>query len=220
MSEKTPPDIKQTVAEKVLIKHQVLSTDKYRKAVTQQAQKKANEYYQQAKQEQEALYQTAYQHGYNEGIKQLLADFINVLATSEKQYQEKAHESESQLTKLLTDFFADNRLQEIVALYFEKQQHKAADIALHLPANLQSRFAENCADLKLLTSTENTIALEVDNKITYFSPSVATKNILPHVFSVPTQCQILQERKNAYQNLIELMNLTEERNDDANQPTN
>ena len=220
MSEKIPPEIKQTMSEKILIKHQVLSADKYCRTVTQQVKKKANEYYQQAKQEQEAIYQTAYQQGYNEGVKQLLTDFIHTLETSEIQYQENVSQSKKQLVQILNDFFGDNHIQEIVALYFEKQHQKVADITLHLPTKMQSRFVGNNSDMKLATSTNNTIALEVNNKITYFSPVVASKNILPHIFSVPTQCQILQEHKNAHQNLIAIINSIQGESKDADKSTN
>lgn len=40
MSEKIPQNVKQTMSEKVLIKYQALSADRYHKTMTQQAQKK------------------------------------------------------------------------------------------------------------------------------------------------------------------------------------
>ncbi|HHE6471050.1 TPA: hypothetical protein ACPFI9_003719 [Providencia rettgeri] len=215
MSEKTPLNVKQTMSEKVLIKHQVLSTDKYCKTVTQQAKKKANTYYQEAQQQQQAIHQIAYQQGYNDGIKQLLTDFIHAIETSEIQYQENVGQSEKQLVKILNGIFADPHLQETVARYFEKQDSKMTNMTLHLPAKIHARLEENISRLKLSTTTDNTLALEVDNKITYFSPSIASKNILPHVFSVPIQCQILQIHKKTYQNLIARINSIQEECDNA-----
>lgn len=220
MSEKTSLNVKQTMSEKVLIKYQALRSDKYCQAIIQQAKKKANGHYQQAQQQQDAIYQSAYQQGYNDGISQLLTDFIQVLATSEVQYQEKVSQSEKQLVKILKDIFTDDHLQEMVAHYFKKQTPKMADITLHLPEKVQARLAESGIDIKLSPTTNNTLALEVDNKITYFSPNVAAKNILPHVFSVPTQCQILQMHKDAYHNLIANINSTSEECQSASQSTN
>ncbi len=57
---------------------------------------------------------------------------------------------------------------------------------------MQTRITIGGSDMKFSTTADNTIALEVDNRITYFSPVIASKNIFPHVFSVPTQCQILK----------------------------
>ncbi|MEX5790443.1 hypothetical protein AB6H32_02340 [Providencia hangzhouensis] len=44
MSEKTPPNVKQTMSEKVLIKYQALSADRYHTIITQQAQKRRVSY--------------------------------------------------------------------------------------------------------------------------------------------------------------------------------
>lgn len=203
------------MSEKVLIKYHALSADRYHKNVTQQAQKKASTYYQHAKQQQENIYQTAYQQGYNDGIKQLLTDFIHVLETSEIQYQENISHSKEQLMKILNDIFGNNELQEMVAAYFEKQYAKVANTTLHLPTRMQARIAQSGSDMKLSTAADNTIALEVDNKITYFSPITASKNIFPHVFSVPTQCQILKMHKKVYQNLITTINSISEEHKDA-----
>ncbi|MBO1915911.1 hypothetical protein J4727_04035 [Providencia rettgeri] len=95
--------------------------------------KKASELYKQAKQQQEAIYQTAYQQGYNDGIKQLLTDFIHAVETSEIQYQENISQSKEQLMKILNDIFGDNHLQETVATYFERQCAKTTNTTLHLP---------------------------------------------------------------------------------------
>ncbi|EMG6528896.1 hypothetical protein AB7W58_00470 [Providencia rettgeri] len=219
MSEKIPQNVKQTMSEKVLIKYQALSADRYHKTMTQQAQKKASEYYQQAKQQQETIYQSAYQQGYYDGIKQLLTDFIHVLETSEIQYQENTSQSKEQLMKILNDIFGNNELQEVVAVYFEKQYAKVTNTTLHLPAKMQTRIAQSGSDMKFSTAADNTIALEVDNKITYFSPITASKNIFPHVFSVPTQCQILKMHKKTYQNLITTINSIQEEHKDVGQFT-
>ncbi|MEY0434463.1 hypothetical protein [Providencia huaxiensis] len=219
MSEKAPLNVKQTMSEKVLIKYQALSADRYHRTIIQLAQKKASEHYQQAKQQQEALYQTAYHQGYNDGIKQLLTDFITAIENSEIQYQENTSQSKEQLMKILHKLFGDNHLQETVAAYFEKKYAKITNSTLHLPANMQARIAKNDSDMKFSTSSDNTIALEVDNKITYFSPIIASKNIFPHVFSVPTQCQILKMHKEAYQSLIKTINSIQEKHKDANQST-
>lgn len=220
MSEKTLPNVKQTMSENVLIKYHALSADRYHKNVTQQAQKKASAYYQQAKQQQEYIYQTAYQQGYHDGINQLLTDFIHILETSEIQYQKNVAQSKEQLIKILNDIFGDHHLQETVVRYFEKQYTKMANVTLHLPAKIQARVTRSGSDIKLSTTTDNTIALEVDNKITYFSPIIATKNILPHVLSIPAQCQILDLHKKAYQDLITTINLTQEKHNDADTSAN
>ncbi|MEX0422708.1 hypothetical protein KDV38_03020 [Providencia rettgeri] len=219
MSEKTPPNVKQTMSEKVLIKYQALSADRYHRVITQQAKKKASELYQQTKQQQEAIYQVAYQQGYNDGIKQLLTDFIHAVETSEIQYQENTSQSKEQLMQVLNNIFGDNHLQETVAAYFEKQYAKTANTTLHLPEKIQTRITISGSGMKLSTTADNTIALEVDNKITYFSPAIASKNIFPHVFSVPTQCQILKMHKKAYQNLITTINSIQEGHKYADQST-
>ncbi|WP_272666194.1 hypothetical protein [Providencia sp. PROV174] len=117
--------------------------------------------------------------------------------------------------KILNDIFGNNELQEMVAAYFEKQYAKVANTTLHLPTRMQARIAQSGSDMKLSTAADNTIALEVDNKITYFSPITASKNIFPHVFSVPTQCQILKMHKKVYQNLITTINSISEEHKDA-----
>ncbi|MEW2739149.1 hypothetical protein [Providencia sp. PROV130] len=219
MSEKTPLNVKQTMSEKVLIKYHALRADRYHKTITQKAKKKANEYYQQAKQQQETIYQSAYQQGYYDGIKQLLTDFIHVLETSEIQYQENTSQSKEQLMKILNDIFGNNELQEMVAVYFEKQYAKMTNTTLHLPAKMQARITRSGSDMKFSTTADNTIALEVDNKITYFSPITASKNIFSHVFSVPTQCQILKMHKKAYHNLIATINSIQGKHNDADDST-
>ena len=90
---------------------------------------------------------------------------------------------------------------------------------LYLPAKMQTRIAQSGSDMKLSTAADNTIALKLDNKITYFSPITASKNIFPHVFSVPTQCQILKMHKKTYQNLITTINSIQEEHKDAGQFT-
>ncbi|QCJ68526.1 hypothetical protein C9446_00765 [Providencia heimbachae] len=214
MSEKTQPNIKQTLFEKVLIKSPILSADKYCRAVVKQAHKKANAYYQTAIQEKNEIYNTAYQNGYNNGIKQLLSNFINTIENSEKQYQEKIQTSEALLVQRLTEFFTDERLHDIIVHYFKQQRTKLENVTLYLPSKMQKQFRDTMPDISLKVSTSNTIALEIDNKITYFSPTVATNNILPHVFSVSTRCNLLKEQKDNYQKMIELINLSSNQNED------
>ncbi|WP_265495268.1 hypothetical protein, partial [Providencia heimbachae] len=183
MSEKIQSNIKQTLFEKVLIKNQVVNADKYSRSIIKQAHKRANDYYQQAKKEQNEIHSVAYLNGYNDGIKQLLAHFINTIENSEKKYQEKVKKSEEKLIQLLTEFFTDERLHDIIVHYFKQQQYKLENITLHLPIRMKKKLKDTMPNIAIKTSTSNIIALEADKKITYFSPTVAANNILPHVFS-------------------------------------
>ncbi|TOM54481.1 hypothetical protein CGH73_28650, partial [Vibrio parahaemolyticus] len=67
--------------------------------------------------EKESIYQTAYQQGYNDGAKQLLADFIESLNNSEIALQKRLSQSAEQLETLLVKLFSDPRIKDIVADY-------------------------------------------------------------------------------------------------------
>ncbi len=213
MSEKIQPNIKQTLFERVLIKNQILSIDKYSRSVVKQAHKIANDCYQKAKNEQNEIYNTAYHNGYNEGVKELLSDFINTIEKSEKQYQEKTKKHESQLMQLLTDFFNDERLHEIIIHYFKQKKNKPEEMTLYLPAKMKNNYRDTIPGVTLKASVSNTIALEVDDKITYFSPTVAANNVLPNVISISMRCNLLREQKNNYQRMIELINFSSKKNE-------
>ncbi|ENG4186115.1 hypothetical protein ABT230_002918 [Providencia rettgeri] len=205
---KIPPSVKETSQERVLIKKRALSASQYQKNVIQYAQSKANDYYQQAVSEKESIYQTAYQQGYNDGAKQLLADFIESLNNSEIALQKRLSQSAEQLETLLVKLFSDPHIKDIVADYFLHQQENPCNINLHLPADMQPFLKEQHSGIQVQTNTSSTtIALEVDNKICYFSPSIAAKNTLPQIFSVANRCQIIEKRKKAYQALITLLNI-------------
>lgn len=203
---KIPHLIKDTLQEKVLIKQRVLNASKYQKNIIKYAQKKVNNIYQQAVSEQEDIYQTAYQQGYNDGAKQLLADFLMGIDENEKAFQKQVKKSVELLEKLLIRFFSDDRIKEIVAHHFVLQQEKLSHSQIYLPANMQQILSTLYPDLKTQADTTNdTIALEFNNEIFYFSPKVATKNIFPQIFSVASRCQLLEKRKANYQKLTELL---------------
>lgn len=210
--------IEDTAQEKVLIKRQVLHTSKYEKDIIQYAKKKVSEHYQQSQEEKEHLYQVAYQHGYNNGVKQLLNDFIAALEKSEKAFQKQVNKSQEKLEQLLIELFSDERLKEIIACYFINQHKELDNITLHLPIDIQHYLENWTSEIHIVTHTINeSIALEVDNEIHYFSPLISAKNTLPHIFSVPTRCQILNEQKVAYQKLIEKIQREGNNDDDIHE---
>ncbi|WP_369309466.1 hypothetical protein [Providencia rettgeri] len=201
--------VRETVLENVLIRKRVLNASKYEKKVIQFAQKRANDYYQQAIIEKETIQQIAYQHGYNDGIKQLLTDFIEGLNKSEITFQKQVNQSEAKLEKLLVDLFSDIRLKQIIAHYFLHQQENANNIQLHIPVEIQPLLDKQYSKVKIQTHSNcDTIALEADNEICYFSPSVAAKNSLPQILSISSRCQVLAQHKASYQQFIELLNTT------------
>ncbi|WP_407901171.1 hypothetical protein [Providencia rustigianii] len=220
MSEKTAPNIQQTMIENVLIKHQALSTNQYAQAVIKQAQQKASDCHQQAQLAQlaqlaqEAIHAIAYQQGYQDGLAQLLHDFIDAIETSEKEYQKTINQTETHLVNLLTSLFSDERLQQIVAEHFTLSYHHGSNARLHIPAKLQEKIPNNMVGLTVIPASDNTIAFEIDNKITYFSPKIATKKTLPQIFAISTRCQIHQQHKQAYNNLIKQLQVMENHNED------
>lgn len=214
MSEKTVPKIQQAMIENVLVKHQVLSTNQYTQAVIKQAQQKANDCHQQSQLAQEAIHTIAYQQGYQDGLTQLLHDFIDAIETSEKEYQRTISQTESHLVNLLTSLFSDERLQLIVAEYFVQSYNHGSNARLHIPAKLQAKIPNNLVGLTVIPTPNNTIAFEIDNKITYFSPLTTTKKILPQIFSISTRCQIQQQHKKAYRNLIKQLQVMDNHNED------
>lgn len=213
MSENTQPNIQQTIIEDVLIKHHALNSNRYAQSVVKHAQYKAKEHVQHAQQSEETIYTAAYQHGYQDGLQQLLHDFISVLEASEKQYQQTVSKTEEHLTKVLTHLFSDLRLQEIIAEYFTQLQPEAIKTQLHLPATLQTKLGKNINGINILISQDNHISLEIDNKITHFSPDIAAKNIQPQILSISARCQIQQQHKEAYIRLIQQLSIQKEHNE-------
>ncbi|HHR6080797.1 TPA: hypothetical protein ACS7ZY_003193 [Providencia alcalifaciens] len=211
MSENTQPNIQQTLIENVLIKHPVLDTNRYAQSVVKQAHQKAKVHVQQAQQSEKDIHAIAYQQGYQDGLTQLLNDFIGALNDSEAQYQSKVNQTESQLTQLLIGLFADLRLQEIVAEHFVQLQSEARHVQLHIPASLQAKISSQAHGAKICTSPDDSITLEVDNKITQFTPKLAAEKILPHIFPISTRCLTLQQHKQAYSLLIEQKQLIQQK---------
>lgn len=203
MSENTQPNIQQTLIENVLIKHPVLDTNRYAQSVVKQAHQKAKTHVQQAQQSEKSIHAIAYQQGYQDGLTQLLNDFIGVLNDSEAQYQIKVSQTENQLTQLLIGLFTDLRLQEIVAEHFTQLQSEARHVQLHIPASLQAKISSRANGVKICTSPDNSITLEVNNEITQFTPKLAAEKILPHIFPISTRCLTLQQHKQAYARLIQ-----------------
>lgn len=212
------PLIKDTVQEKVLIKKRVLSASKYQKAIIKYAQKKVNNIYQQAVSEQEDIYQSAYQQGYNDGAKQLLADFLVSLEKNEKAFQKQVKKSAEILEKLLIKFFSDDRIKEVVAHHFLLQQEKPRKSQIYLPAEMQHILSTQYPELKIQADiASDTIALECNNEIFYFSPNIAAKNTLPQIFSGASRCQLLEKRKASYQKLIKLLTTHRDEHEPADQ---
>lgn len=214
---KIPVHIKDTAQENVLIRKRVLDASKYQKRVTQHAKKCANTEYQQMVTEKESIYQIAYQQGYNDGTKQLLADFINGINNCENSFQKRVTQSAEQLENLLMALFNDARIKEIVAHYFLQKNEATNHVHLHVPVNMRSALNNQYPEIQIQTSeNDNVIALETGNEICYFSPLVSAKNTLPHVFSIEKRCQILEQHKESYQKLIELLHIHR----GAHEPTN
>nr|ELR5114525.1 hypothetical protein [Providencia stuartii] len=206
MLEKTLPDIQHTAVEKVLIKHAALSAFNYAKRIEEQARKYAAERYQHTQNEVESINQIAYQQGYRDGFKQLLADLIECLDNSEKRYQQKLQQSQELLLQQLTNLFHDSRLQEIIADYFIQQEQENNPITFYLPDVLQKKLSHNNSHLKFQPSLDGDIALESNNEIIHFSPTAAAQYVLPNILTIPSRCQLLVEQKSAYQNMLNLCN--------------
>lgn len=175
MSENTQPNIQQTLIENVLIKYPVLDTNRYAQSVVKQAHQKAKAHVQQAQQSEKSIHTIAYQQGYQDGLTQLLNDFIGALNDSEAQYQNQVSQTESQLTQLLIGLFTDARLQEIVVEHFAQLQSEARHVQLHIPTSLQTKISTRANGAKICTSPDNSITLEVNNEITQFSPKLAAE---------------------------------------------
>ncbi|WP_140181132.1 hypothetical protein [Providencia stuartii] len=213
MSEKILPDIQQTALEKVLIKHEALNALSYAKRIEEQARKYATESYQQAQNEAKAITQIAYQQGYRDGLKQLLTDMIESLNNSEKRYQQKRQQSQELLLQQLASLFHDPHLQEIIANYLIQKEQEDNQVTFHLPEELQKKLRRDNSHLKCRTSLDGDIALETNNKIIHFSPTIAAQYVLPNILSIPSRCQLLIEQKSAYQKMLNLFN---KGNDDDN----
>lgn len=207
-----------TAQEKVLIKKQVLTAFKYKKSIIQYAKKKSNDLYLHAQENVLQLQKTAYQQGYDDGIKQLLHDFIARLEHSEITFQEQVNQSQKKLENLLMTMFGDDRLTEIIAHYFTQKSGMTSKVTLHLPANVQPNLNITKQNITILSHADyGSIALESNNQIFDFSPSIATKNTLPQIFAIPTRCQILNERKIAYQKLIEKIHTENPKNENTSE---
>jgi len=207
-----------TAKEKVLIKRQVLNAEKYEKNLLHYARKKTAGLYQHAQENNTHLRKMAYQQGYDDGVKQLLHDFIAGLEHSKNAFQEQVNQSQTRLENLLMSMFNDNRLKDIIAHYFAQSPEITSKTTLHLPAQIHVNLNEIKQNITILTHDDyESIALEVNNQICYFSPSIATKNTLPQIFTIPVRCQILDEQKVAYQKLIERINAEKENNEDTPQ---
>ncbi|WP_272521914.1 hypothetical protein [Providencia sp. PROV202] len=211
MSENTQPNIQQTLIENVLIKHPVLDTNRYVQSVVKQAHQKATAHVQQAQQSEKSIHAIAYQQGYQDGLTQLLNDFIGALNDSEAQYQNKVSQTEHQLTQLLIGLFTDLRLQEIVAEHFAQLQSESRHVQLHIPASLQAKISSRANGAKICTSPDNSITLEVNNEITQFTPKLAAEKVLPHIFPISTRCLTLQQHKQAYALLIQQKQLIQQK---------
>ncbi|EML1937158.1 hypothetical protein ABN056_12465 [Providencia vermicola] len=205
MSEKMQPDIQQTAREKVLIKHNTISAFRYAKHITKQAHKQVTENYQKAQQEIEHIRHVAYQQGYQDGLKQLLSNMIESIEMSEKRFQQQLSQSKEQLLHQLSEFFHDKLLQTIIAEHFIQQSNMEPAI-LYLPSSLQENSPQKNAHIKFIPSQNEDIALEIGNEIIHFSPSIAVKHLLPQLLSIPSRCQVLAERKIAYQTMRNNLN--------------
>ena len=198
-----------------MIKHHATRAFRYVKQIEQQAQQQATERYQQAQQQVEHIHKIAYQQGYSDGLKQLLSKLIESIEISEKCYQQAVNQSQETLLQQLSALFHDPHLQEIIAKYLIQQQERRP-ITLYLPDRLQNMFNHIEAGLKILPSVEGDIALEIGNEVIHFSPTIAAEQTLPQILSVSARCQILAERKSAYQHIMALI----EQGDCNDIPTN
>lgn len=204
MSEKILPDIQQTAIEKVLIKHNAISAFRYAKRIKQQAKQHAKKYVQQAQNEADMIHQIAYQQGYHDGLKQLLSNMIESIELSEIRYQEKWQQSQEVLKQQLMTFFSDPRLQQVVADHFIEQQSDINQVILYLPEAFDKQIYQTNSHITISPSLEGEIALETNNEIVSFSPSIAAQHVLTQMLSIQSRCQILAEKKANYQNMINL----------------
>ncbi|HDL6961231.1 TPA: hypothetical protein PXM28_000440 [Yersinia enterocolitica] len=206
MSPQSEPDIRQTAVEKVLIRHQAMKASRYQKIVTAQARKQATEHCQQAQQEAEEIQRIAYQQGYQDGLKMLLADLLLGLESSQRQYQQALASSEARLQELLEEMFSDPRIYEIVSDHLVRQHPESTQIQMHLPPSLLKKLKPALAEIQhisVIGGAEQSIALEVNNEIIHFSPQTAAQRTLPHILSLPARCTILQSKKALYHTFSE-----------------
>lgn len=206
MSEKILPDIQQTAVEKVLIKHRAISALHYAKRIEQQTRQYAKKHIQQAQNDANTIQQLAYQQGYRHGLAQLLSNIIQSFELSEIHYQQKLKQSQENLLQQLSELFHDPRLQEIIADYFIQQKSGSNQITLYLPEQLKNKFNHTNEHINFSSSLEGEIALETEDGIIHFSPTIAAEQVVPQILSTQSRCQILAERKLAYQNMIGLFN--------------
>lgn len=206
MSEKMQPDIQQTAVEKVLIKHHAVSAFRYAKRIEKQAQKQATAQVEQAHREIEQIRHLAYQQGYHDGLKQLLSNMIESIELSEIRYQEKWSQNQEDLKQQLVTFFSDPRLQQIIADHFVEQQSDTDQVTLYLPDAFGKQFHQQSSHITISPSLDGEIAIEANNEIVYFSPTIAAQHALTQMLSIQSRCQILADKKTAYQNMINLFN--------------
>lgn len=223
MSGRPKPDIGQTAIEKVLIKHQAMTADRYQKLLIDQAKKQVTEYCQQAQSEMQQIQQAAYQQGYQDGVRKLLADLLQGVELSQRQYQRALEQSQTRLQALLSELFNDPRLYDIISDHFINLHPDASQIRLYLPSSLIETLKPALAEMQHITlvcSTEQGLALEVDNEIIHFSPAGAAQRTLPQILSLPARCEVLHARKHHYQQLTELLNRTGDQHDYFATPLN
>lgn len=204
MPEKMQPNIQQTAVEKVLIKHHAMSAFRYAKRIEKQAQKQASAQVEQAHSEIEHIRHLAYQQGYHDGLKQLLSNMIESIELSEIRYQEKWKQSQEDLKQQLMTFFSDPRLQQIVTDHFIEQQPDTNQVILYLPDTFDKQCQQKNSHITISPSLDGEIAIEANNEIVYFSPSIAAQHVLTQMLSIQSRCQVLAERKAAYQDMVNL----------------
>lgn len=219
MSQRPEPDIRHTAQEKVLIKHQAIKASRYHKVLIAQARKKAVEHCLQAQKEAEEIQRVAYQQGYQDGLRTLLTDLIKGLESSQHQYQQAVARTEAQVQALLGEIFCDPRISEIVCEYFLRLNPQTLPINMYLPPSLVKRMKltpEQMQHVTIISGTEGSIALEVNNEILHFSPAGALHRTLPRILSLSSQCKILQTRKDLYHKYTEQFGLPGELYDNTN----
>lgn len=219
MSQRSEPDIRHTALEKVLIKHQAIKANRYHNILIAQARKQAAGHCQQAQQEAEKIRRVAYEQGYQDGLRTLLADLIKGLEANKDQYQQAVASTEAQLQALLVEIFGDTRIFEIVSEYFLRLHPETLQINMYLPPSLVKKMEfpqEQTQHVTIIGGPEGSITLEVDKEILHFSPAGAVQRILPQVLSLSSQCNILQARKKMYHKYIQQLSQPGELHADKN----
>lgn len=211
MSNIPEPDIMQTAQEKVLIKHQAIKASRYHKQLINSAKKQVAKYCQQAQSEAQAIRQMAYEQGYQDGVRQLMADMLQGIELSQRQYQQALAHSQTQLHTILIELFNDPRMYEIISHHFINLQLDAPQITMHVPPGLMNRLKPILTEIQHITvrsGAEDGIAMETGDEILHFSPTNAAQRMLPKLLPMPLRCKILGARNACYQKIAELANLT------------